>query len=119
MDHEPILAVSVGELRTGEPGLPRGRTHGKAFGMTAEADDEQARKDARREQYQDLARARSRRTMAKFQIGLAVMWGTLAVVRWFDDDADPVTRWMFTGLGAAYVVFAAVLYWRVLRRPPA
>jgi fatty acid desaturase len=86
--------------------------------MAAEADDEQARRAARREQYQAESRDRSRRMVAKFQIAFAAIWVALAAARWFDGGSDAWGRWMFTGLAGAYVVFAVVLWFRVLRRPP-
>ena len=86
--------------------------------MSAEPNDEQAARDARREQYRLESRARTRRTQAKFQIVLAVLWVGLAAVRWFDDNSATSSRWLFTGLAGCYVVVGVVLYWRELRRPP-
>ena len=85
--------------------------------MALGADDDQARRDARWERYQAESRARMRRTLARFQLVMAPLWVLFAALRWRDDDADPLTRWIFTALAAAYAVTAVVLWWTVLRRP--
>jgi hypothetical protein len=63
--------------------------------------------------------ARSKRTSAKVQLVLAVLWVGIAVLRWVDDDSDAVSRWLWTALAAAFLVSATVL-WRAIRRqrPP-
>jgi hypothetical protein len=75
-------------------------------------DDEQARKGARWARYQ----AESRRTAAKVQLGLCVVWVVLAILWWAMGDGDSLVRWIYTGLGALAIV-AACFHWRVLRRP--
>jgi hypothetical protein len=85
--------------------------------MAAEAGDERARGNARRERYQAQSRTRSQRTLAIVYLVLAPLWAVSAVLRWADDDADQLSRWLFTALAVGSVVLATVLWWRVLRRP--
>jgi len=80
--------------------------------MTAGAEDEQARKDARWAAYQ----AQSRRTGQKIQLALVPLWVASALFWWFDPQADAVVRWLFTALAILWLAFAVVL-WRQLRRP--
>src|SRR4051794_24509403 len=83
---------------------------GQAARVAAGAGDGQARRDAQ-------SRARSHRTLAKVYLVLAPLWVVLTVLQWADDDAELLTRWLFTALAVGYVVLAAILWWRVLRRP--
>ena len=82
--------------------------------MTSEADDAQARRDARWAQYQ----AQSRRSMAKLYIGLAVLWVTLAVLWWLNGDADTVARWLNSAVAVGWVGLAVLHWWKFLRQPP-
>jgi hypothetical protein len=77
-----------------------------------DTDDAQARKDARWGRYQ----AESRRTQAKVWLALTPLWIAVAMVRWFDGDADELSRWLLTGVALLYLG-AGFLQWRVLRRP--
>jgi hypothetical protein len=81
--------------------------------MTTGPDDEQPRRNARPARYGGV----SRRTMAKIFLLLTPLWVLTAVHRWFDDDADPLTRWTTVGVAAVYLCLA-VYWWRVLRRSP-
>ena len=78
--------------------------------MTTDADDQQARKDARWARYQ----AGSRRTQAKIHTGLAVLWAALAIARWLD-DGDRWLAWAWTVIALGYAALAIQL-WRRVRR---
>ena len=79
--------------------------------MDDDPDSAQARRDARWAAYQ----AQSRRAAQKFQLALAPLWMIGAVVWWLVGDADPVVRWLYTGLGVLQLGVAVYL-WRELRR---
>ena len=80
--------------------------------MTAGADDEQARKDARWAAYQ----ARSKRSAQKFQPALVPLWTVMAAFWWFDAEAQPVVRWLFTEVAVLWLG-AGVVLWREIRKP--
>ncbi len=86
--------------------------------MSFEADDAQARREVPRGRNEAESGARSRRLLATFQLAMAPLWVLFAASRWLDDDADALSRWMFTSVAVAYVISAVLVWPRVLRRLP-
>lgn len=86
----------------------------RRHGVAVEPKDEtaQARREARWARYQ----AESRRTGAKVQIGVAVLWIVVAVLSWTVLDGSSLVRWFYTAL-AVFSIVTICVQWRVLRRP--
>jgi hypothetical protein len=80
--------------------------------VTAGAEDERARKDARWARYQ----AESRRTQAKVWLTLSGLWVVNAVVWWLLPDAKALTQWLMTVVAVVQLA-SAPYWWRVLHRP--